>query len=159
MEASAPVGSSPIVYLMVLSVFLQKFFVYGCVGILVEFFFTGIASVLKRNWKATGYSYLWMLPIYGFTALALEALSESLPWPFYLKALLYVPVIYGVEALSGWTLQRLIGTIPWDYGKSRYTPLGLINLRYAPFWLMLALAFEPLSFYTRKALNFLAAME
>lgn len=141
------------------TLFFQKFLVYGCLGILIEFFFTGIGSVVKKNWKATGYSYLWMLPVYGFAALALEATSETLPWPFYLKALLYVPIIYGIEALSGWTLRAIIGTVPWDYGKSRWTPMGLINLTYAPFWLILALGFDPLSTYMRRALNFLATME
>ena len=138
---------------------LQKFFVYGCIGILVEFFFTGFASLLKKNWKATGYSYLWMLPIYGFTSFALEAISRGLPWPFYLKALVYVPIIYGVEALSGWTIKLIIGHIPWDYQKSKWTPMGLINLTYAPFWLLLALAFDPISSWLRRILTFLAKME
>jgi uncharacterized membrane protein len=139
--------------------FIQKLFAYGCLGVMIEFFFTGVASLLKKNWKATGHSYLWMIPIYGFAALALEGVSEALPWPFYLKALLYVPIIYGVEALSGWALSKLIGHIPWDYQKSKWTPMGLINLTYAPFWLILALAFDPISGWMRKTLNYLATME
>lgn len=138
---------------------IQKFFLYGCIGLLIEVFFTSIASLIKKNWKGTGVSYIWMLPIYGFTALCLEGISESVPWPFYLKALLYVPVIYGMEALSGWTLKTTIGVIPWDYGKSHWTPMGLINLKYAPFWLILAMAFEPISVYLRKLVNFLATVQ
>lgn len=138
---------------------IQKLFAYGCLGVMIEFFFTGIHSLWIRNWKLTGHSYLWMLPVYGFAALALEAVSEALPWPFYFKALVYVPIIYGVEALSGWTLQKLIGHIPWDYQKSRWTPMGLINLKYAPYWLLLALCFDPISSYMRQILNFLATME
>jgi uncharacterized membrane protein len=137
----------------------QKFFVYGCLGLLIEVFFTGIYSLATKNWKATSQTYLHMLPIYGLAALALEGISEALPWPFYLKAFLYVPVIYGVEALSGWLLKKAIGVIPWDYKKSKWTPMGLINLKYVGFWLVLAMAFDPLSLYLRKALNFLAKME
>jgi hypothetical protein len=153
------------------TIFVQKFFVYGCLGILIEFFFTSVFSLIEKNWKATGYSYIWMVPIYGVTATALEGVSSALPWPFWLKAFVYVPIIYGIEALSGWCLKLLTrqiqerwgghggDTIPWDYGKSRWTPMGLINLKYAFFWLVLAMAFDPISVYLRKALNFLAKME
>ena len=137
---------------------LQKFFVYGCLGLLIEVFFTSLYSLATKNWKATAQTYLWMLPIYGVTALVLEALSDALPWPFYLRAFIYVPFIYGMEALSGWTLQKTIGSIPWDYGKARHTPMGLINLKYAPYWLALAMAFDPLSAYLRRALTFLATL-
>jgi uncharacterized membrane protein len=137
---------------------LQKMFFYGCIGILIEFFFTSIHSLIIKNWKATGYSYLWMLPVYGGTALFLEAISISVMWPFYLKALLYVPVIYGIEALAGWTLQKVIGVIPWDYKKSAWTPMGLINLKYAPFWLALAMAFEPISVYLGKIVHFISTV-
>lgn len=136
-----------------LLILLQKALVYGCLGVLIEFFFTGIGSLFKKNWKATGHSYLWMLPIYGFTALIMEAISQGVPWPFYLKAFLYVPIIYGVEALSGWGIKLIIGHIPWDYGKSKWTPFGLVNLTYAPFWLILAMAFEPITDFLTKLIH------
>lgn len=138
---------------------IQKFFLYGCIGILIEFFFTSISSLINKNWKATGHSYLWMLGVYGLTAIFLETLSESLPWPFWAKAFVYVPIIYGVEALSGWTLQKLIGDIPWNYPKSKWSPMGLINLKYAPYWFILALCFEWISFYLRKLVNYLATVQ
>lgn len=137
---------------------IQKLFLYGLIGILIEFFFTSAHSLLIKNWKGTGHSYIWMIPIYGVTALFLEAISVSVAWPFYIKAFLYVPVIYGVEALAGWTIQKFIGVIPWDYKKSAWTPMGLINLKYAPFWLILAMLFEPISVYLRKIVNFLATV-
>lgn len=132
---------------------LEKLLVYGCLGVLIEFFFTSIGALLRRNWSATGQSYLWMLPIYGFTALALEAISHALVWPFYLKGLVYVPIIYGMEAVSGWTIYKIIGVIPWDYRRSRWTPMGLINLKYAPFWLVLAMAFDPITNFLTKFLH------
>lgn len=132
---------------------LEKTLVYGCLGLIIENLFTGIGALVHRDWTAKTRSYLWMLPIYGFTALALEAVSQALIWPFYLKAFVYVPIIYGVEALSGWTIQRLIGTIPWDYHKSAWTPMGLINLKYAPFWLLLAMAFDPITDFLTKLLH------
>jgi uncharacterized membrane protein len=132
---------------------LEKALVYGCLGVLIEFFFTGVGSLIKKNWKATCCSYLWMPPIYGAAALALEAISQTVDWPFYLKAFLYVPVIYGVEALSGYVIKLIIGHIPWDYQKSVWSPAGLINLRYAPFWLLLGMAFDPITGFLAKVLH------
>ena len=137
----------------ILLLLLEKLIVYGCLGLLIEVFFTGISSLFRKHWHATAKTYLWMLPIYGFTALALEGVSETLPWPFYLKAFLYVPIIYGMEALSGMMLKRLIGVIPWDYGSNRWTPMGLINFKYAPFWLALAMAFDPITSFLTKMLH------
>ena len=131
-----------------------KLIVYGHLGFLIEIWFTGIHSFIWNKDKSfTSVTYLPMFIIYGFTALALESISEALPWPFYLKALVYVPVIYGVEALSGWTIKRIIGLIPWDYQHSAWTPFGLINLRYAPFWLLVAMAFDPITSFLTKLLH------
>ena len=141
---------------MTLLLFVQKLAVYGCIGILIEFFFTAIHSLLTGNRKGTGYSYIWMLPIYGFAGLSLEAVSSVVPWPFYIKAFLYVPIIYGIEGLSGWTLHKLIGHIPWDYKKSFWTPMGLINLKYAPFWLILAMFFDQITDFLTKLIRALA---
>lgn len=129
---------------------LAKIFAYGCIGILIEFFFTGIYSLFQKNWKATGYSYLYMLPIYGLTAIVLETISDAISWPFYFKAFIYLPVIYGAEALSGILLLKTIGCIPWNYGHSKVTPFGLIHLGYFPAWMIVALAFDPLSKFLWK---------
>ena len=145
--------------------FVQKFLVYGCLGVLIEFFFTGMASLVQKNWKLTSSSYLWMVFVYAPAALILEAISTALPWPFWCKAFVYVPVIYGIEALSGWTikgitnlLQRWFGghggnVVIWEYHKSNWAPMGLINLKYAPFWLALAMAFDPISGFLTKILK------
>ena len=140
-------------------IFVQKFLAYGCIGLLIEVFFTGVYSVAIGNKKATCQTYLYTLPIYAITAFALEGVSEAVPWPFYVKAFLYVPIIYGAEALSGFCLKRIIGVIPWDYGRSKFTPFGLINLKYIGYWLALAMVFDPLSQYIHRCLNFLAKME
>lgn len=137
-------------------ILLEKAFVYGCLGILIEVFFTGIGSLLRKHWDAKSQTYLWMGPIYGFTALFLEVVSEAISWPFYLKALIYVPIIYATEALSGWVIKQIIGKIPWDYGMGRWTPMGLINLKYAPYWFALALAFDPITRFLTKILQAVA---
>lgn len=143
----------------------QKLLLYGHIGILLEFWFTGARSLFRRHWKLTTSSYLWMLPIYGCTALLMEAVKTAIPWPFYFKAFLYVPLIYGAEALSGATLKVLTGVlqrflggaqggvVPWEYEKSNWAPFGLVNFRYAPIWYLVALGFDPVAAFIRAVLD------
>jgi len=98
----------------------------------------------------------------------LDAVRMALPWPFYLKALVYLPLIYGIEALSGLlivTLTTLLerwfggtggGVVVWEYKKSAWAPMGLINLSYAPFWLILALGFDWIAAGVQKIVVFIA---
>lgn len=133
---------------------LLKLLIYGHIGLLIEVWFTGIHSFFfRKDRSATAKTYLPMLVVYGVTAVVLEAVSGAIAWPFYLKAFIYVPIIYGSEALSGWVIKRVIGRIPWDYGISQWTPMGLINFKYAPYWLMLSLAFDPITTLLTKFLH------
>lgn len=137
----------------ILVLLLEKAIVYGCIGLLVEVFFTGANSLIRGHLDATGKTYLWMLPVYGITALVLEYVSGHLSWPFYFKAFAYVPIIYFAEGLSGWILKKITGRIPWDYGSSKWTPMGLISFKYAPYWLALAMAFDPITTFLTKLLH------
>lgn len=143
------------------SIFVQKFFVYGCIGVLIEFLFTGVWNVLvNHDVSAMGHSYLWMIGIYGVGAVVLETTSDRIkPLPYWLRTLIYVVIMYGIEAFSGMVIWNFIGKIPWFYGESLLTPFGVINLAYAPFWVLLAIGFEPLSVYLRKTLSRLADLE
>lgn len=124
----------------------KRFVLYGCAGWILEVLFTGTASAIVRKDKgATARTYLWMHPIYGGAALLLEwmsgAMKPKLPLP--VRALAAVPVIFGVEYLSGWLLCRALGKCPWDYSaNARYHLDGYIRLDYAPAWYAAALGFE-----------------
>jgi hypothetical protein len=143
--------------MVLLLVILQKMAFYGCIGVLIEFFFTGVYNLFDKSWKLTGYSYLWMVPIYTCTGMLLELVKASVPWPFYSKAFIYLIIIYGVEFLSGLLIKKVTALlqnrfggsdgnkIPWEYEKSAWTVMGLINLKYLPFWFILCLLFEPIS--------------
>lgn len=135
--------------------FLEKVFAYGCAGLLIEVFFTGIHSLWTRNWRATSQTYLWMLPLYGFGGVLFEAVYAS-HWPRLLLALLYTVMIYTLEFFSGWALKKLLGRCPWDYGAGKYTPMGLVHLGYAPLWFALAYFFTPVSHVLSKLLQVIA---
>jgi hypothetical protein len=151
-------------------IWFQKLLLYGHVGILLEFWFTGIVSLLRKHWKATGVSYIWMIWVYGMTGIAMEVMSLGIDWPFYFKAFLYMPVIYGAEALSGLAIMTITGllqkwfggagggVVPWEYEKSRWTPMGLVNFRYAILWFGVALGFDWLSAILRRVVNFIAGV-
>jgi uncharacterized membrane protein len=124
-----------------MSMLLQKLFAYGCLGLLIEVFFTGLESLLKKNWRLTSTTYLWMLPIYGLGGWALE-LIHALPWSLWLKAPLMVASIYGIEFVAGWLLERLVKKKVWDYGHGKYTIMGYIRLDFVGFWLGLAVFFD-----------------
>ncbi|RJS18366.1 hypothetical protein DRW03_24875 [Corallococcus sp. H22C18031201] len=123
---------------------LSRFLLYGCAGWVLEVLFTGAGAALKKDRSATSKTYLWMHPIYGLTALALEGVSERLKHlPRPVRALAYTAVIYAAEYGTGWTLRRLLGRCPWDYSRSGWNVNGLVRLDYAPAWYLTALAFEP----------------
>ena len=136
--------------------FLTKIAAYGCIGWVIEIVFTGTYSLIRGNKKAVAITYLWMGPIYGAAGLVLEAAQDALPWPWYLKPVVYLPLIYGIEGSSGWIIKRITKSCPWDYGLSKWTPFGLIHLGYAPFWLALGLLFDPISGILDKIVVFLA---
>lgn len=123
----------------------NRFLLYGCAGWILEVLFTGTSSALVHQDKgATSKTYLWMHPIYGAAGLLLEWMSRvmkpKLPLP--VRALAAVPIIFGIEYVSGWVLCRALGKCPWDYSRARYHLDGFIRLDYAPAWYAAALGFE-----------------
>ncbi len=146
-------------YVMTGMDFLHSLLGYGVIGLLIEVFFTGVGSLLHKNWRATCQTYLWMMPIYGLAGIALEAIYHGLHhWPAVPLALVYTFVIYVTEFVSGLILKKLIGRCPWDYGLGNWTPWGLINFKYFPYWFALACCFNPISNFLQKALSLLASV-
>lgn len=124
---------------------LARFVTFGLIGLLIEVFFTGFASLAQKNYRATAQTYLWMLPVYALGGLALDFARDTLHWHYAFMAVVYVGIIYALEFCSGYVLQRLVGRCPWHYGLSHWTPMGLVNLKYLPYWYGLGLLFEPLT--------------
>lgn len=123
---------------------LRRFLVYGILGWLIEVFFTGIKGLLAGDFFATSTTYLWMLPVYGTASLVMEAIDNRFRSQHWLVlAPLFTLVIFGIEYSSGAGLAAILGRCPWDYGSGPWSPGGLINLRYTPFWFALAAVFRP----------------
>ncbi|KUG02433.1 protoporphyrinogen ix oxidase, putative form, hemj [hydrocarbon metagenome] len=122
---------------------ITRFIIYGFVGWIFEIVFTGTGSLLRGVLSLTGYTYLWMFPIYGM-ALFLEPVHDrirSAPWP--IRGIIWVSLIFFIEYVSGWLLSNIIGFCPWDYtGFSPYVVDGFIRLDFFPFWFTAGLIFE-----------------
>lgn len=133
----------------------QRFLAYGLAGWCSEIVTTGIRSRGRDgNWRLTGTTYLWMLPIYGVAAVLFEpayaeARRRDLPWP--VRGALWTAGIFAVEAASGEALRATTGEVPWDYSRPRgRKPVpkhwrGLVRPSYAPLWFAVGLGMERLN--------------
>lgn len=136
---------------------IARIIVYGCVGILMEVFFTGIHSIIvMRDRNAVCRTSMWMILIYGSGGLILGILRSILP-----NSLLFVPTavvtIFAMEFCSGWLLRK-IKVKAWDYKHAKFGIMGLIRLDYLPFWTMVAIGFDVLVDYLTKILEFVGSL-
>lgn len=130
--------------MVIITVMLIRFFVYGFTGWCTEIFWTGLGSLLRGDAKLRGWTYLWMFPIYGL-AITLEPIHNHIRhWPIISRGGVYVIFIWSIEYLTGWFLKSTIDLCPWDYSQSPYSINGFIRLDYAPAWFVLGLLFENL---------------
>lgn len=115
------------------------------VGILIEFWFTGLYSLLvQKDKRASCYSYLHMLPVYAGAGFVLGYIRDIMNFPWWTSALIYVFAFYFVEAIAGSAIKIVAGEIPWTYPKAWWTLGGRIQPKYAPFWLLLAICLDKL---------------
>jgi len=136
------------------------FFAFACVGITTEIFFTAISSVVENilnhepiNWRLLGFSYIWMFPIYGLISfLAPVVLGFLSKYPLLLRLFLAAVVIFTVEYISGFILDQLTGSCPWEY-KHGYNVSGYIQLEYLPAWMLFAFMIEKIYNYLDKAFD------
>ena len=124
-----------------------RFGLYGCLGWSAEIVWTALTG--KRDKHLRGHSYLWMFPIYGCLALLYDPIQAFIcEFPFPLRAGMYGIGFLLIEYLSAWTLDWSLGTVPWDYNRSkpgyRWNVKGYIRLDYLPLWAFAGLLLEPI---------------
>lgn len=120
-----------------------RFFIYGLFGWGMEVAFTGLGSAMRGNLRLEGHTYLWMFPIYGL-AVFLEPLHHAMrPWPWYVRGLAWVLVIWVLEYATGAAIRALVGSSPWIY-REGWQVDELIRLDMAPLWFIVGLFFERL---------------
>lgn len=122
-------------------VFLQNFIRCGLIGWCMEIIFTSLHSLRRRDMRLQGTTSIWMFPIYGCAAF-LEPISRLIrKYPFWIRGLTYMSLIFSTEYITGSLLQSR-AFCPWDYRRSRWNVKRIIRLDYAPYWFGAGLLFE-----------------
>ena len=127
-----------------------RFGIYGLLGWCGEVVWTAIVDNIEAllagraiDRRLMGYTYLWMLPIYGAAGMVFEVAHAAMAsWVWPLRGLTYMLVCFAIEYASGWSIQQATGEIPWDYSDRRWHVHGLIRLDYAPVWFSAGLLFD-----------------
>ena len=116
-----------------------RFLVYGLAGWVTDSLFVFIRTGRRRP------SSLLNVPVYGLAQPLFEPAHERVRQrPLALRAALYGAGILGVEYTSGRLLRTLVGDVPWDYGRARFSIDGLVRLDYFPLWAAYGLGLERL---------------
>ena len=139
-------------------IFLCLFF--ACLGITNEICFVAISNLIDGStfchsplWSLTGKTYVWMLPIYSLIPLlAGPVIKKISDWNLFLRLLLYTFLIFVIEFISGFLLEQLTGSCPWEY-TSGWHLLGYIRLDYLPAWMVFSYCIEYLYLYLDNNLN------
>lgn len=120
----------------------KRFVFYGLCGICMEVFWTGLGAFFNGDMKLSGFTYIWMFPIYGL-AVFLEVVYDKIrSMPLVFRGGVYALLIFVVEFTSGMLLKMIIGLCPWDYSSSRFSVYGVIRLDFFPVWFVAGLFFE-----------------
>jgi hypothetical protein len=116
-----------------------RFLAYGLAGWAVDSLFVFARTGRRRP------SSLLNVPVYGLAELLFEPVHDRLRQrPLALRAALYGTGILGVEYASGRLLRRLVGYVPWNYGRARFSIDGLVRIDYLPLWAAYGLGLERL---------------
>jgi uncharacterized membrane protein len=116
-----------------------RFLAYGLAGWAIDSLFVCVHTGRRRP------SSLLNVPVYGLAQPLFEPVHDRIRHrPVVLRAALYGAGILAVEYTSGRLLRRFAGSVPWEYGPTRFGIDGLVRLDYLPLWAAFALGLERL---------------
>jgi len=131
-----------------------KALIYGAFGWAIEIIFTGVFNAIDGDISATGQTYLWMFPVWGLGCLIFEKVALFLKYKearLWLRVFVYTLGLVSVEYLAGAVIQKITGTIPWDYSLETTHHLhGLVRYDYLPFWALCGMVLEQFTFIVDK---------
>ena len=120
---------------------MLKFFLFGSAGLVMEVFWTGMGSLINKDFKATSKTSIWMFFIYGSTAFMTPLIHIMQPFHWLIRGLVYALTIFLIEYTMGISM-KAVKICPWDYSGARYNIHGVIRLDYAPVWVAVGLIKE-----------------
>ncbi len=107
----------------------------------MEVFWTGLASLIRHEYKLTSTTSVWMFFIYGSAVFLEPVIGVMSGLNIVARGLVYMLCIFSAEYIFGSALAAG-GICPWDYSHSPYSINGIIRLDYAPVWFFVGLTFE-----------------
>lgn len=111
---------------------------YAMSGISTEVFFTALKALwYEKDLRLQGHTQLWVAFIYAFGGLLFEQI-HLLVQARSSRVFIYLGLVYLLEYNSGWLLQKMLGSCPWEYQEVGHIH-GFIQLRYIPAWLIFVL--------------------
>jgi len=128
---------------------LKDFVKFATLGVTTEIIFTATVSAIdaikkkqKINWSMLGFSYIWMIPIYGSAAFLAPVIFPHLePFNLLVRMLIYGLTILIVEYITGFIIRAITGRCPWHY-ESKWAIHNLIRLDFLPLWMIFGLVIE-----------------
>jgi len=130
-----------------------RWFLFACIGLLIEVFFTGILGFIGGDRSALSKTSPWMMLDYGMLGLVIWPIKEALEKrgvPLAGRAFVYMVGIFVIEYVSGIAFNA-VGIRIWDYSHHAITiggttiPLhlhGQITAYYIPCWFALGFVLE-----------------
>lgn len=119
----------------------NNFIKCGITGWCLEVLFTGIHSLIQKDFRLMSQTSILMFPIYGAAAFLRPIYRLTKNRNILFRGGIYTCCIFLTEYISGSLLKKK-GICPWDYSGTPLNIGGLIRLDYAPFWFGAGLLFE-----------------
>jgi len=120
---------------------ITNFIIFGLIGWCLEVVWTGLGSLIKRDFSASSKTSIWMFFIYGSAALFTPVIYAINSLPLLLRGIIYATCIFAIEYGAGIFLRKL-KVCPWDYSGAKFNIQGVIRLDYTPVWFAVGLFFE-----------------
>lgn len=110
---------------------LLYFFAYGVVGWLWE---SGYVSVKKHHWTNSGFLIGPIIPIYGFSMMAVLAAIEPFENNILILYFAGAILITIIEYITSWGMEKLFHARWWDYSDIPLNLNGRVAIPVSLFW-------------------------
>lgn len=113
------------------AVWILYFFSYAFIGWLWE---SGYVSVRKRRWTNSGFLIGPVVPVYGFSMMAVLAVIEPFENNVVVLYVLSALLITVIEYVTSWLMEILFHARWWDYSRIPLNLNGRVALPISLFW-------------------------
>lgn len=118
-----------------------QFIVFGLTGWCMEIMWTGLHSLVKRDFRLISNTSIWMFFIYGLAVFLGPVSKVMSSYPVIIRGGVYAICIFAAEFVTG-MLMKTLNMCPWDYSSNRFSVMGVIRLDYLPVWFAVGLIME-----------------